>query len=515
MCGMRVPSGISQVDVLPRWRGGASAPVPELRKTESLPRATNRRSRYSFQCAGALVFLLPLWISLSTVTVAQGGGGGAIAGRIRDRTGAELANVSVTLIDKPHNFQQTSTTNALGGYRFAGLPPGSYEIEANTGAPCRTVVTASVVADETTPSDLVLKDCSDSRGMTFPGAPRLPDPNGAPSTWGVRPGSASIGAGRLPATPPKPSEPTTAASIAPSAPASSAQRSPAESEPFQHEHMHRRPSAPSPEASGEQAIQTEDKKTTAAPPSKQPVIQPTNETVAAPPQNKPVAMTPRPSARPAQEAADPGKPSPSLTDPNGSTDAAEESWFAGLKQSRLDWDVPAVMVLNETRLITVRVYGYQDPSSASDALPGSTGGSALKVATQMSAELISAGGDDMQVTPAGAAGAKYVPATGFTDWSWKVTPVHSAKLEKLKLTVGVALNASHSRSFVTYSRPFEIAVVSAGSAKDYTEDHFWSLLKYWGPGGAGFLAAAGLFQWWRKRPRNEVSGVGPVAKGGR
>lgn len=481
MCDMRSPPAITRSDIVPRRRD--SVPVAalavghnELRSSPSGWQEESPRRRL-----GAVGLLLLLWVGVAVASQAQGAGG-SIAGRIRDRAGAALGNVSVTLMDTAHKLQRTSTTNALGGYQFAGLPPGTYEIQATVPGFCRTAVTASVVDGGTTPSDLVLKDCSDSDVLASAVAPRPPNPSGARPTQGVRPGApAPTGAARptIPAS--TPPEPATVAKVAPPAPPS-----PDKSELPHHEHMHRRPSAPAPGAAPEQTA-----------------IQPADKTA-----------TPLPKTKPAQANTHPGNPLPSATDSSGSTDAAEESWFAGLKQSRLDWDVPAVMVLNETRLITVRVYGYQDPSSAGDALPGSTGGSPLKVATQMSAELVSAGGDDMQVAPGEAAGVKYVPATGFTDWSWKVTPVHSAKLEKLKLTVRVVLDASHSRSFVTYSRPFEIAVVSAGSAKDYTEDHFWSMLKYWGPGGAGFLAAAGLFQWWRKRSQPGVAGVGPVARGG-
>ncbi len=169
------------------------------------------------------------------------------------------------------------------------------------------------------------------------------------------------------------------------------------------------------------------------------------------------------------------------------------------------------MTLDESRLITVRLHGYENAPGTADALPGASGTASLKVATQMKAELVSAGGDDLTVKPESEEGVRYVPATGFTDWSWTLTPVHSAKQEKLRLTVEAVLDADHSRSFVTYSRPFAIAVASAGSVKDYTEENFGSLAKYWGPGGAGFLAIAGVIAWWRKRGPAKPSGAGTHA----
>ena len=188
----------------------------------------------------------------------------------------------------------------------------------------------------------------------------------------------------------------------------------------------------------------------------------------------------------------------------GSIDAAEEGWFAGLKQGNLKWDVPPVMVLDQRKLITVRIFGYEHAASGEDALPNSTGGSALKVSSQMTAELVSASGDDLTVVPLDANSQKYVPATGYADWSWNVTPVHSGRNKMLRLTVNVVMDSGHNRPFVTYSNPFAVEVVSTTSAKNYAEEHFMSILKYWGPGGAGFLAVAGLIQWWRKRSQNKA-----------
>lgn len=213
----------------------------------------------------------------------------------------------------------------------------------------------------------------------------------------------------------------------------------------------------------------------------------------------------RRSAPPSASLSDSSPAAPKTTgdpsSPTSSTDTDEEKWFAGLKESRLEWDVPPVMVLGETRLMTVRIYGYSNAQSSADALPGATGGTPLKVATQMSAELLPANVDDLKIEPLDSASQKYVPATGFTDWSWNVTPLHSGKQETLRLTVYVILDSTHRRSFVTYSKPFTIKVADRSTAKDYAEDHFSSILKYLAPGGAGFLFLAGMVQWWRKRSK--------------
>ena len=161
------------------------------------------------------------------------------------------------------------------------------------------------------------------------------------------------------------------------------------------------------------------------------------------------------------------------------------------------------MVLDQMRLMTVRIYGYGDAQNAGDALPNATGGASVRVATQMSAELVPVNSEDLKLVALDAQSQKYVPATGFTDWSWNVTPLHSGKEEKIRLTVYVILDASHRRSFVTYSKPFTIAVADRGSVKDYVEDHFSGMAKYLLPGGAGFVALAGLVQWWRKRSQTK------------
>ena len=211
---------------------------------------------------------------------------------------------------------------------------------------------------------------------------------------------------------------------------------------------------------------------------------------------------PAPQPKPAPQPELGPQPEPALQPaavPGGSVDIGEEAWFAGLKQSRLDWDVPAKMAVGATELVTVRIHGYADAADGTDGLPGKTGAARLKVATQMTADLVSASGEDIQVIPAESEGTKYVPATGSNDWSWEVTPMHSERAATLKLTVRAVRDASHSRSFVTYSRPFAIQVVTGNGIVDWMQGHFWPVMKYWAPGGAGFLALTGVVQWWRKR----------------
>ncbi|MGH9348321.1 MAG: TonB-dependent receptor [Vicinamibacterales bacterium] len=62
---------------------------------------------------------------------AQGGTVTAsLSGRVTDDTGSVLPGVGVSLVSRATNQMRTVTTNAEGIFRFAGLPPGTYAIQA-------------------------------------------------------------------------------------------------------------------------------------------------------------------------------------------------------------------------------------------------------------------------------------------------------------------------------------------------------------------------------------------------
>ena len=61
---------------------------------------------------------------------------GSIAGRVSDSSGASIAGVQITVIQKETNFSFSSVTNNEGLYRVQSLPPGTYN------SPCRLRVSS-------------------------------------------------------------------------------------------------------------------------------------------------------------------------------------------------------------------------------------------------------------------------------------------------------------------------------------------------------------------------------------
>jgi hypothetical protein len=79
-----------------------------------------RRSLTTLLCALAIAALPSLALAQTTT--------GTIAGTVTDDTGAVLPGVTVTVRGEAIVGTQTSVTNERGFYRFAALPPGSYDV---------------------------------------------------------------------------------------------------------------------------------------------------------------------------------------------------------------------------------------------------------------------------------------------------------------------------------------------------------------------------------------------------
>ena len=58
---------------------------------------------------------------------------GSVTGTVTDPSGATVPGAAVTLTNVSTNASQETTTNAEGSYRFAFVPPGTYEIKVNAG----------------------------------------------------------------------------------------------------------------------------------------------------------------------------------------------------------------------------------------------------------------------------------------------------------------------------------------------------------------------------------------------
>jgi carboxypeptidase family protein len=65
---------------------------------------------------------------LTRLAMSQSLTSGDITGVVTDPAGAVISGASVTLISNATHAQQTQTTSAQGGYRFALMPPGLYTL---------------------------------------------------------------------------------------------------------------------------------------------------------------------------------------------------------------------------------------------------------------------------------------------------------------------------------------------------------------------------------------------------
>ncbi|HVB86417.1 MAG TPA: carboxypeptidase regulatory-like domain-containing protein [Candidatus Dormibacteraeota bacterium] len=79
------------------------------------------------------LMLLAGFVSLFLIQSARAQGVGAsgeLTGTVTDPSGAAVANATVTASLAARGFQRGATTDGTGEYRFAGLPPASYEVTA-------------------------------------------------------------------------------------------------------------------------------------------------------------------------------------------------------------------------------------------------------------------------------------------------------------------------------------------------------------------------------------------------
>src|SRR5437879_13419227 len=63
--------------------------------------------------------------------LAQAASTGTVAGTVTDPSGAAVAGAGVTLVDPSTNDSRKTTTNETGRYRFANVPPRTYNLTIN------------------------------------------------------------------------------------------------------------------------------------------------------------------------------------------------------------------------------------------------------------------------------------------------------------------------------------------------------------------------------------------------
>lgn len=90
-------------------------------------------------------------------TSAQTSEQSTVQGSVRDRTGAVVPGVTITLTPVPTGTPKTAVTDANGEYQFEGLPPGTYDIEAVLSGFGSEMAQVSAASGETRTHDVVLR----------------------------------------------------------------------------------------------------------------------------------------------------------------------------------------------------------------------------------------------------------------------------------------------------------------------------------------------------------------------
>src|SRR5262245_64854356 len=93
--------------------------VPRLRLKKQEDEAMNK--------IRAVLFLLPL---VATSVARSQSPTGTIAGVVTDATGAALAGVRLTIINRDSGLSRNPVTSTEGNYSAAVLPPGTYHVKA-------------------------------------------------------------------------------------------------------------------------------------------------------------------------------------------------------------------------------------------------------------------------------------------------------------------------------------------------------------------------------------------------
>ncbi len=81
--------------------------------------------RYFLLCLCLTALLAPPWAAIAQVLY------GSIVGNVRDASEAPVPNVEVTATNRETNQSRQTVTNEVGGYTFATLPSGTYDIKVS------------------------------------------------------------------------------------------------------------------------------------------------------------------------------------------------------------------------------------------------------------------------------------------------------------------------------------------------------------------------------------------------
>ena len=96
-------------------------------------------------------------VVLSTQVLAQSLISGDISGTVSDPTGAVLARVSITLASSETGSAQSTTTSALGTYRFSLLKPGLYFLVVDQPGFEKAKVRVPVAVGQTATANITMR----------------------------------------------------------------------------------------------------------------------------------------------------------------------------------------------------------------------------------------------------------------------------------------------------------------------------------------------------------------------
>jgi len=116
---------------------------------------------------GALFLACLSILLLSSSVIAQTASTGALAGTVRDASGAVIPNATVTATSVDTGQARTTMTGTEGTYRFALLPPGNYRVRIEAGGfKAAEIASATVSVTETAVLDRALEVGSQAQAVT-------------------------------------------------------------------------------------------------------------------------------------------------------------------------------------------------------------------------------------------------------------------------------------------------------------------------------------------------------------
>lgn len=187
---------------------------------------------------------------------------------------------------------------------------------------------------------------------------------------------------------------------------------------------------------------------------------------------------------------------------------AFELWKNGLRTGKIEYQVPARMLMQHASTVTVVIHGYGDTGTVS--LPGATGSGSLKQSERMKVEVLAPDHpDNFTIVPQGGESVRFVPIDGATTWMWSVTPSAPGEKQRLLVRASVIYPGTDDRTnqqLPDYSAVVEVDVPSTWAliVENYRKDPLkW--FSYVIPGGAGFTFLVGIIVWWGKKKKKEQS----------